>query len=159
ISRFGTMQAGMTTPALDRARKAPAAAVPGLAARALAMRAVDHVLSRRGPLEETFEGATGLAGRGFALARMLASLAIRRLGSIRRILEDLLARGMPRKSGPLEAILVTAAAQILFLDVPDHAAVDLAVRLARADDRAQAFSGLTNAVLRRLTADRDRLLT
>ena len=131
-------------------RRAP---VPGLAARALAMQAVAGVLSRGQGLEEAFETA-GLEARDIALARMIAGVAMRRYGTIGTILDAALARGMPRKSGPLEAILVTAAAQILFLDVPDHAAVDLAVMLARADDRAQAFSGLANAVLRRLSAEK-----
>ena len=99
----------------------------------------------------------GLEGRDLALARMIAGAAMRRYRLDRHLLGELLARGMPRKSGPLEAILVTGAAQILFLDVADHAAVDLAIRLARADDRAQAFSGLANAVLRRLSREKAEL--
>jgi 16S rRNA (cytosine967-C5)-methyltransferase len=132
-------------------------AIPGLAARALAMRSIEGVLSHGVPLEDAFEAAA-IEPRDLALARMIAATAMRRYGSIASILEALLTRGMPRKSGPLEAILVTASAQILFLDVPDHAAVDLAVRLARADDRAQAFGGLANAVLRRLSREKDARL-
>jgi 16S rRNA (cytosine967-C5)-methyltransferase len=37
--------------------------------------------------------------------------------------------------------------------VPDHAAVDLAVRLVQADRRAARFPGLVNAVLRRVVRD------
>ena len=43
--------------------------------------------------------------------------------------------------------------QILFLDVPDHASVDLSVRLAQADHHASHYSGLVNAVLRKLARD------
>jgi 16S rRNA (cytosine967-C5)-methyltransferase len=118
------------------------------------MRAVDAVLSRGLALEDAFEGERLEEPRDLALARMIATLAMRRFGTIGVILDDLLLRGLPRKSGPLEAILVTAAAQILFLEVPDHSAVDLAVTLARQDDRAQAFSGLANAVLRRLSREK-----
>jgi 16S rRNA (cytosine967-C5)-methyltransferase len=50
----------------------------------------------------------------------------------------------------VETALLLGAAQILWLDVPDHAAVDLAVRLARADRRGVRYSGLVNAVLRRV---------
>src|SRR5262249_53274700 len=46
---------------------------------------------------------------------------------------------------------LVGAVQILFLDVPDHAAVDLSVRLARADRHAARYAGLINAVLRNLT--------
>jgi len=41
------------------------------------------------------------------------------------------------------------AAQILWMDVPDHAAVDLSVRLVQSDRRAAKYAGLVNAVLRR----------
>jgi 16S rRNA (cytosine967-C5)-methyltransferase len=58
----------------------------------------------------------------------------------------------------LLALLATGAAQILFLDVPDHAAVDLAVRLARAEKNLQHAAGLVNAVLRRLARERDAVL-
>ena len=128
-------------------------AVPGLPARALAVKAIDGVLSEGAALEDAFEGGM-LEARDLALARMIAGVSMRRFGTIGALLDAALAKGMPRKSGPLEAILVTALAQILFLDVPDHAAVDLAVRLARGDDRAQAFAGLANAVLRRISAEK-----
>ncbi len=55
-------------------------------------------------------------------------------------------------------ILLVGAAQILWLDVPDHAAVDLSVRLAQADRRAARYAGLVNAVLRRVAQNRDALL-
>ena len=49
--------------------------------------------------------------------------------------------------------LLIGAAQILFLDVPDHASVDLSVRLAQADRHASHYSGLVNGVLRKLARD------
>src|SRR5207244_13305341 len=57
-------------------------------------------------------------------------------------------------NGPgVETALLLGAAQVLWLDVPDHAAVDLAVELARADAAAARYSGLVNAVLRRVVRD------
>jgi 16S rRNA (cytosine967-C5)-methyltransferase len=53
----------------------------------------------------------------------------------------------------VESALLVGAAQILFLDVPNHAAVDLSVRLAQADRRAGHYSGLVNAVLRRVASE------
>src|SRR5262249_54072588 len=41
----------------------------------------------------------------------------------------------------------------LWLDVADHAAVDLAVRLVQADRRAARYAGLVNAVLRRVARE------
>ena len=49
--------------------------------------------------------------------------------------------------------LLLGATQILWLEVPNHAAVDLAVRLVQADRRAARYGGLANAVLRRITRE------
>ena len=91
-----------------------------------------------------------------ALARSIATVALRRLGTIRKALAERLDKGMPKRSGMLEWTLVVGAAQILFLDTPDHAAVDLAVRAARADAASAPFAGLANAVLRGIARDARR---
>ncbi|QEN88251.1 RsmB/NOP family class I SAM-dependent RNA methyltransferase [Labrys sp. KNU-23] len=157
IEAANRIDSPLNKPPFPARRPSSGPGVPGLAARALAMKAVEGVLGQDLALEDAFDDAS-LEARDLGLARMIAGVSMRRYGTIGTILSDLLAKGMPRKSGPLEAILITAAAQILFLDVPDRAAVDLAVRLARADDRAQAFSGLANAVLRKISAGKEELL-
>jgi 16S rRNA (cytosine967-C5)-methyltransferase len=55
--------------------------------------------------------------------------------------------------------LIVAAAQILFLDVPDHAAVDLAVRESRLDAKTAPFAALINGVLRNLARRREEFLS
>ena len=84
--------------------------------------------------------------------RKLAATVLRRLGTLRHVLRQFLERGFPRDAPRVETVLLIGAAQILFLDVPDHAAVDLGVRLAQADRRAARYPGLVNAVLRRVDA-------
>ena len=74
---------------------------------------------------------------------------LRRLGTLRFVRRRLLDRGVPAESRRTETALMLGAAQILWMDVPDHAAVDLSVRLAQADRRAASMSELVNAVLRR----------
>ena len=56
------------------------------------------------------------------------------------------------KSGTLYPILLSAAAQLIFLKTPPHAAIDLAVTLAQYDPRAKRYGKLANAVLRRVAA-------
>jgi 16S rRNA (cytosine967-C5)-methyltransferase len=132
---------------------------PGLAVRRIAADMIDGVLRRRRPLDEQLEGASahpGLAGlpdRDRALARALVAVVLRRLGSLRHLLGQLLEHGLPKDASRVETALLIGAAQILLLDVPDHAAVDLAVRLVRADRNGAHFTGLVNAVLRRLTRE------
>ena len=78
---------------------------------------------------------------------------LRRLGTLRHLLGHLLERGLPADAPRVETALLIGAAQILWLEVPDHAAVDLAVRLVQADRRAARYAGLANAVLRRIARE------
>jgi 16S rRNA (cytosine967-C5)-methyltransferase len=134
--------------------------VPGLSARRIAVDILDDVLRRHRPLDDHFEGEhahpglPALADRDRALVRKLVATVLRRLGTLRRLLGTALDRGYPPDAPRLEVILLVGAAQIIWLDVPDHAAVDLAVRLTQADRRAARYAGLVNAVLRRIARER-----
>jgi 16S rRNA (cytosine967-C5)-methyltransferase len=126
----------------------------GLVTRRIAAEILDNVLRRQRPLDTELEGGrlAALEPRDRALARRLIATVLRRLGSLRHLLGQLLERGAPQEAPRVETALLLGAAQILFLDVPDHAAVDLSVRLVRGDRRGSRFAGLVNAVLRRFTA-------
>ena len=131
-----------------------------MAARVAAARAVAEALTLARPLEERLAADLarqrgGLDARDRALARSIATVALRRLGTIRKALARRLEKGMPKRGGALEWTLIVAAAQILFLDTPDHAAVDLAVKAARAEPASAPFAALANAVLRAIARDRD----
>jgi 16S rRNA (cytosine967-C5)-methyltransferase len=132
----------------------------GLPARRLAWEAVAEVLRRRGALDDALEDLAGRArldARDEALARAIAVMTFRRFGTIRAALEERLAKGLPSDERAL-ALLAVGAAQVLVLDVPDHAAVDLTVRLAQADRRVRHLAGVANAVLRRIARERDGIL-
>jgi len=136
-------------------------AAPGLPARKLAAAVIDEVLRARLALDDTHERLApsfGLDAADSALARAIAITAFRRLGTIQEAINARLERGSPRNSGPFEPIMVAAAAQILFLDVPDHAAVDLAIRHLHEDARSSRYVSLGNALLRRLVREREAIL-
>ena len=145
------------------ARRGNAAGASGLATRLLAADILDNVLRRRRALDDELEGhaqagLAGLADRDRALTRALVGTVLRRLGTLRHLIGAFTERGLPAKAPRVETALLLGAAQILFLDVPDHAAVDLSVQLARADKQAAHFTGLVNAVLRRIAREgRERL--
>ena len=129
---------------------------PGFAVRRLAADILDGVLRRRRPLDELLDSTAELgtlAERDRALVRALAATALRRLGTLRHLIGSFLDRGLPPQAPRVETALLIGAPPILFLNVPDHAAVDLSVRLAQADRHASKFAGLINAVLRRLTRE------
>jgi 16S rRNA (cytosine967-C5)-methyltransferase len=146
---------------MPRPRTLPQAEAPGLAARRIAADIVDGVLRRKVALDEQLSGKSAhpglatLAERDRALMRRLVGTVLRRLGSLRHILRGFLERGFPADAPRAETILLLGAAQILWLEVPDHAAVDLSVRLAQADRRAGRYAGLVNAVLRRVAQSKN----
>ena len=137
---------------------------PGLAARVAAAAVICDVVQGGHALDERFapdaptSRLTGLEDRDRALARSIVTVALRRLGTIRHALTQLIEKGMPRNAGALESIFIAAAAQILFLDTPDHAAVDLAVRATRLEAKSTPFAALVNGVLRNLIRRRDEFL-
>jgi 16S rRNA (cytosine967-C5)-methyltransferase len=136
-------------------RLARPAEVPGLAARRIAADILDGVLHKHRTLDDQLDGAAAhpalktLADRDRALMRRLVATILRRLGTLGHLLSRLLDRGVPTDAPRAQSALLIGAAQILWMDVPDHAAVDLSVRLVQSDRRAAKYAGLVNAVLRR----------
>ena len=140
---------------------APAPDSPGLPARRIAADILDTVLRKRQPLDDAFMGVAEalaiLEERDRALVRMLVSTILRRLGTLRHLISRALARGLPDNAPQVDTALLVGAAQILFLEVPDHAAVDLAVRLVQGHRHTVRYAGLVNAVLRKIARERSRL--
>ena len=148
----------------EEAREAEAQKTPGLPARLAAAHIICDVVQGGHRLDECFtplavpSRIAGLEARDVALARSIATVALRRLGVIRRALSLLLEKGLPRQATRIEWTLIAAAAQILFLEAADHAAVDLAVRAVRLEPKSAGFAGLVNGVLRNLVRRRDEFL-
>jgi 16S rRNA (cytosine967-C5)-methyltransferase len=138
--------------------------VPGLAARRIAADILDGVLHKRRTLDDQLDGAGAhpglktLADRDRALMRRLVATILRRLGTLGHVLSRLLDRGIPTDAPRAQSALLIGAAQILWMDVPDHAAVDLSVRLVQSDRRAAKYAGLVNAVLRRCAREGQPLI-
>src|SRR6201991_726258 len=145
-------------------RFAVPAEVPGLAARRIAADILDGVLHKRRTLDDQLDGAGAhpalktLSDRDRALMRRLVATILRRLGTLGHLLSRLLDRGVPTDAPRAQSALLIGAAQILWMDVPDHAAVDLSVRLVQSDRRAAKYAGLVNAVLRRCAREGQPLI-
>lgn len=144
---------------MARPQQLTEATAPGLATRRIAVEILEAVLRNRQPLDEQLSGKMAHAGflalddRDRALTRNIVATSLRRLGSIRHVLNLYLTKGLPPDAPQLEFALMIGAAQILFLDVPDHAAVDLSVRLMQANKYQAHYAGLANAVLRRIVRE------
>lgn len=132
-----------------------------LSARAMALDLLDKVLNQKQPLDSVLdlhEGFKALPSRDKGFCRMAVSTTLRRLGQI-----DLIIRACEDKPGGAETnrvvhnILRLGAAQILFMNVPDHAAVDTSVRLIEAQNMERQ-KGFVNAILRNIARNGRALL-
>jgi len=119
----------------------------GLAPRLAALHLVELALDRRGGLEEAMEHKpfASLEPRDRGLARMLAMTLLRRLGPIDRALDAKLAKP---PSDAAMMLLRLGAVQLLYMEVPAHAAINTTVQLAQRGRSTERYKNLINAVLR-----------
>ena len=99
-----------------------------------------------------FQGSV-LEPRDRALARLIAATVLRRVGELEAVLNSYLEKPLPKQKGALWPILLSGAAQLLFLETQPHAAVGLAVDQARRDRHAHRYDKLVNALLRRVSRE------
>jgi 16S rRNA (cytosine967-C5)-methyltransferase len=137
---------------------------PGLAARKTAARLLSAIVDAHTSLDGLTDAEGGhpqyraLDVRDRALVRAILTTALRFRVTIEKLIERELDRPLPGNAHALSHILHVAAAQILFLDIPDSAAVDLAVSHAKGDPRTARFGGMVNGVLRALARAKEKAL-
>ena len=137
-----------------KAARPPSPAGDGLKTRDVAVSALFSVLIEHRPFDDAFttvSAARDLAPRDRAFARLIATTALRNRGALQAVLKTYIAKPLPEHIGRLDEILLAAAAQLLLLQTPPHAAISLAVDQCHADTNGKRFANLVNAVLRRLS--------
>ncbi|WP_039758791.1 RsmB/NOP family class I SAM-dependent RNA methyltransferase [Bartonella queenslandensis] len=133
--------------------------VPGLAVRQVCVRLLGAVVDKYTPLSGLTDNEHGhpqylkLSQRDRLLCRAILTTSLRHRGQITAALSRFLVRPLPSQALSLQHLLHISVAQILYLDVPDHAAIDLAVRVAKFDPRMRRFSGVVNALLRNVARE------
>jgi 16S rRNA (cytosine967-C5)-methyltransferase len=130
-------------------------AIPGLKPRLEAAWALRDVLS--GKPFAPFSSDKFADSRDRALANRLVTLALRRHGHISIVLDGVLSKGVPSRSGIVEAVLRIGIAQLLWAtDIGDHSALHLSVEAVRRDRRAGRFDKLVNGALRNVQREAGR---
>ncbi len=146
----GAITCAMSAPA------PPSPPVIGQAPREAAAAVLSDVLDNRVALDEALarqQTFDRLAGEDRSFARAIVSAALRRLGALDGVLAAFMARPLPAKAGLARAVLRCAAAELLVLGAPAHAAVHTAVAVLQAAPGGRSYAGLANAVLRRIARD------
>ena len=100
-------------------------------------------------LAET-EDYAGLEARDRAFARAIAATVFRRSGQIKAVLKPFVRK---KPTALVQAVLQTAVAQIVFMDVPPHAAVGETVEVLKSRKTTQGFANFANAVLRKVVEE------
>lgn len=129
-----------------------------LAARRLSQTVLDDVFEKKKPLDAALEdrlkkaAGSDMSGRDRAFARAIATTTIRRMGQIDDVIRRFTKQGkLPSRSRAALSILRAAVAELVFLEVPPHAAIDSANRLTSRHTVAKHFRPLINAVLRQVS--------
>ncbi len=139
----------------DQAQSAPSQKEM-LQARKVALHILQNVFGNRHTLDQALDESrdfSALAQRDRAFVRMLVTTVIRRLGQI----DDLIKRSLSRPDQPLtppilQYVLRLGVAQLIFMNVPDHAAVNTSVMLVEAEGHGR-IKGFVNALMRRIAAE------
>ncbi len=132
----------------------------GLEARIAAVNAIGLVFSRGSFLESALDQfSDGISEpRDRAFAHALAATALRHKGQIEQVLEAFVERPLGKTAGRTKDILLCGAAQLLFLATEPHAAINTSLHLADLDPATKRHKGLINAILRRVSDNRDAIL-
>lgn len=107
-------------------------------------------VTRGKTLDEVRDRLDGLPPQERNLADAIVQVSLRHYGEIKIQLAAHMKRALPLRPHIAHALLVTGAAQILYMNVPAHAAIDETV--AATGRREQPFRGLINAVLRKIAS-------
>jgi 16S rRNA (cytosine967-C5)-methyltransferase len=142
--------------------EARAAKKQGLSARLAATTLLTRVIDDRRNFDALCDHQHGIGQflsldrRDQGLARAIVVSALRHRNHIDAVIAKAVDRAPPKRARLLLHTLHVAIAQILFLDVADSAAVDLAVTAIGNDKRTTRFKGLANAVLRRVVREKEK---
>lgn len=138
-----------------KAAKPAEAPPPGFAPRRAALDILTLIANGKTldlALEEC-RSFNALEGSDRGLAHALTASVLRRRGSIDHVIGRYIDKPIPKRSARVTDVLRLAAAQSLFLKIPDHAVVSTAVALAKEYRETAGYAGLVNAVARKIAAD------
>lgn len=138
---------------------------PGLGSRSAATKLLSAIVDKKTSMDGLLDAKGGnpvylsLPENDRALVKAILLTTLRNYRVIDGFIDQLLERPLPSGAVSLRHLMRIAATQILFLDVPDHSAVDLAVEQANSDPRNRRFAKLVNAILRRMSREKEKRLS
>lgn len=123
--------------------------------RAQALTALEAILDAKQTRDEASAGFRMNANDAAFVRRLLLD-TLRHVGQIDALLKPYLEKPLPPKRNTVMHAVRLGVAQLLLLDTPSHAAVNETTALIKGG-KHDGLSGLVNAVLKRIAADRPAL--
>lgn len=136
----------------------------GLEARKVATQILTRIIDDGRNMDALCDESHGLSAyrtliaKDRAMIRAILMIALRKRVQIEAALKSTMDRKPPKRARWLIHSLHVAIAQILFMDIPESAAVNLGVTAIGEDKRTTRFKSLANAVLRRVANEKEMLL-
>lgn len=125
--------------------------------RLTAAQMLQEILEKRIFLSEA-KARYGLqAEKDYAFINMLLLTSLRRLVYLRRILKNHVKKPLPAPARLGTYLLILGAAEILYMQTPDYAAINDYVEIAK-QELDSYVAGFINAVLRKIAANRQKYL-
>ncbi|MGY8985106.1 MAG: RsmB/NOP family class I SAM-dependent RNA methyltransferase [Sphingomonadales bacterium] len=134
----------------------------GLYSRKVAHQALLNVLERGVPLSTALSDIPGyleLETNDKALAKQLLMTTLRRYNQLDSVINPMLDKPLGPKGLPVTLWMMLGAAQILFMNVENYAAVNTTVEMVSRDRKSsvRAKKNLVNAILRNITREFDTI--
>ena len=126
--------------------------------RQITLDILSQVLYKNQNLDDVFDKkTTDLSTQDKSFIRMLSTTCLRRKGQIDSILKKLLEKKLPAKATIVQNVLRMAICQLIWMDVPAHAAVSTAVDLTKSNNQT-FYAKLVNGVLRNFLRQKENLV-
>jgi len=135
----------------------------GLEVRQVSLRLISCVIDKKISLDGLTDTLNGqprylaLDTRDRSLSRAITLATLRHYPAISALLTRFISRPLPRKATLLHHLIHLTIAQILYLDVPDHAAINIGVTIAKSDPRLNRFAPLINALARQVARNAENI--
>lgn len=125
--------------------------------RLIATQMLQEIMTKRLFVSEVKGLLDGQVQQDSAFINMLVLTCLRHLVFIRSTLKQFIKKKLPAESAIAEYALLLGATEVFYLQTPDYAVINSYVNLVK-EDTDKYVGGFTNAVLRKVCANKDALL-
>tara|TARA_Y100000591_G_C21844285_1_gene707688 strand:- start:511 stop:1839 length:1329 start_codon:yes stop_codon:yes gene_type:complete len=146
---------------MDSAKKTIKTQEKGYLPRALSLDILDDVVRKNGTPDDRLDfylkknNYLNLPREDIALCKTIVMTTLRRWAHIEQILLKYLKKTVRDHSPRVHLIIMIAICQLVFLQSPPYAVVNLAIIQTKNDKKSHKLKNLVNAILRKVSEDKD----